>query len=331
MNFSLIICTYKRPKPLANLLQSVAVQTLYPNEILVIDGSEDNETKNVLAENNFKNLIYFKVEAHEKGLTKQRNFGISRINQNTEIVCFLDDDVVLENNYFEKLLETYIIYPNALAVGGYITNEVKWFKEIQPKKSNLYCIDGYCRKESSRFIARKKVGLDCKELPGFLPNFSHGRSVGYLPPTNRIYEVELFMGGVASYKKEVFSKLKFSTYFDGYGLYEDADFCLRIAKTGKLYVNTAARLAHYHHPSGRPNQFQYGKMVLRNGWYIWHIKNPKPKYNDIAKWHAISLLLILIRFSNVFNTNQKNQAFTETLGRISGWFSLFITKPKIEL
>lgn len=328
MNFSLIICTFKRPKPLVNLLQSVVNQTLYPNEILIIDGSDDNETQKIITENNFKNLKYYKVDTQNRGLTKQRNFGISKINQNSEIVCFLDDDVVLENNYFENIIATYSIFPNALAVGGYITNEVKWLQNTQPENSNLYCIDGYCRKESSRFIARKKVGLDCKELPGFLPNFSHGRSVGYLPPTNKIYEVELFMGGVASYKKEVFSKLNFSTYFDGYGLYEDADFCLRLAKIGKLYVNTAARLAHYHHPAGRPNQFQYGKMVLRNGWYIWRIKNPKPNFKDTLKWHAISLFLIAIRFTNVFNTNQKKQAFTETLGRISGWFSLFISKPK---
>ena len=51
MNFTLIICTYLRPKPLLDLLQSVKVQTLYPNEILIIDGSTDNETKNSLEQN----------------------------------------------------------------------------------------------------------------------------------------------------------------------------------------------------------------------------------------------------------------------------------------
>lgn len=331
MNFALIICTYKRPKPLVNLLQSVAKQTLYPNEILIIDGSEDNETQKIIAENNFKNLIYFKVDAQNRGLTKQRNFGISKLNNDVEIVCFLDDDVILENNYFEKLLETYVLFPNALAVGGYITNEIKWFQQKQAKNPNLYCIDGYCRKESSRFRLRKKLRLGSNEKPGFLPNFSHGRSVSYLPPTNKIYEVEHFMGGVSSYKREVFLKHQFSTYFDGYGLYEDADFCLRLAKMGKLYVNTAAQLAHYHHPDGRPNQYNYGKMVLRNGWYIWRIKNPKPNFETTVKWHAISLVLIAIRFTNIFTSSHKKQAFTETLGRTSGWFSLFISKPKVVL
>ena len=46
MKFTLIICTYNRPKPLLQLLLSVQEQTLYPNEILIIDGSENNETDN---------------------------------------------------------------------------------------------------------------------------------------------------------------------------------------------------------------------------------------------------------------------------------------------
>ena len=45
MSFSLIICTYMRPQPLLNLLQSVQGQTAYPDEILVIDGSTDDRTK----------------------------------------------------------------------------------------------------------------------------------------------------------------------------------------------------------------------------------------------------------------------------------------------
>jgi hypothetical protein len=37
-------------------------------------------------------------------------------------------------------------------------------------------------------------------------------------------------------------------------------------------LNTAAQLHHYHDVQGRPNQYQYGKMVVRNGWYVWRVK-----------------------------------------------------------
>jgi GT2 family glycosyltransferase len=136
------------------------------------------------------------------------------------------------------------------------------------------------------------------------------------------------MGGVSSFRKEVFDTLQFSTYFQGYGLYEDADFTLRVSKIGKLYVNTSAKLNHYHADSGRPNQYQYGKMVVRNGWYVWRTKNPKPLFNAKLKWHSITILLTLIRFTNTLTTTNRKQAFTEALGRTIGWWSLFINKPK---
>ncbi|HEU4788835.1 MAG TPA: glycosyltransferase family 2 protein, partial [Flavobacterium sp.] len=106
------------------------------------------------------------------------------------------------------------------------------------------------------------------------------------------------------------------------------DFCLRVAKTGKLYLNTKAKLNHYHEASGRPNQYQYGKMVVRNGWYVWRIKNSKPNINNFFKWHAITMLLTLIRYSNVISKTNKKEAFTEALGRTIGWWSLIINKPK---
>jgi GT2 family glycosyltransferase len=247
-----------------------------------------------------------------------------------DIVCFLDDDVILETDYFEQILKTYQIYPNALGVGGYIINDTKYeFVGNQYRAPiNEFYFDGWKRKDGSRFILRKKLGLDSDCPPGFSPLFSHGRSVGFLPPNGKIYEVEQLMGGVSSFRKKIFDTLQFSTYFEGYGLYEDADFSIRVAKTGKLYINTTAKLNHYHDASGRPNQYQYGKMVVRNGWYVWRTKNPKPQFDAQLKWHSITILLTIIRFSNTFTTSNRKEAFTEALGRTVGWWSLILDRPK---
>jgi GT2 family glycosyltransferase len=321
-----------RPEPLLKLLESVRRQILYPDEILIIDGSTNTQTESVLAGSSFDNIKYYLVNDQNRGLTKQRNFGIQNVSASSEIVCFLDDDTVLEPDYFHHLINTYRIFPDALGVGGYITNEVHWEKVVGDyiPKNNEFYFDQWKRKDGSRFVLRKKMGLDTDRPPGFSPSFSHGRSVGFLPPSDRIYQVEQVMGGVSSFRKSVFEKFSFSEYFEGYGLYEDADFSLRVAKTGKLYVNTAAKLAHFHAASGRPNQYQYGKMVLRNGWYVWRVKNPDPALKDRFKWNVITILLILVRYSNTVTKKDKIAAFTEAFGRTVGWCSLLVFKPKIK-
>ncbi|MBD0833104.1 glycosyltransferase family 2 protein [Aestuariibaculum sediminum] len=329
MKFTLIVCTYMRPQALIRLLYSVNEQTIYPDDILIVDGSVNNETQTVLKKHNFKNITYFKVSDSYRGLTKQRNFGVSQVPHDAQVVCFLDDDVVLDSNYFQNILDTYSLFPEALGVGGYITNEVVWQKSDKVKNASKFYYDGWMRNEPSRFKLRRKLGLlpDCD--PGFMPTFSHGRSISFLPPSDKIYPVEQIMGGVASYKLQVLRDIKFSTYFEGYGLYEDTDFSLRVAKKGKLYVNTKAKLEHHHDSSGRPNYFNYGKMVLRNGWYVWRIKYPSPTMKARLKWHATAGLLTMVRFSNTLSTKQRKAAFFESLGRMLGWISLFLIPPKV--
>lgn len=334
VTLSLIVCTYMRPVALCTLLDSVQLQSKYPDEILIIDGSTNDATQDRFRESVYRNLTYYKVPPEHRGLTKQRNYGIDRVGESIKIVCFLDDDIVLEPNYFEGILKTYQKHPEAIGVGGYIINEISWKKvttDFKPAINQFY-YDGYVRSDGSRFVLRKKLGLDADRIPGHLPDFSHGRSISFLPPSGKIYQVEQLMGGVASYRICALKSQKFSEYFEGYGLYEDADYTLRLSKKGHLYINTNAQLHHHHHPDGRPNKFSYGKMVVRNGWYIWRVKYPKPTIKARFKWNMTSGLLTLIRFSNSISKNKKarTEAFTEALGRTVGWWSLWVNKPKIE-
>jgi len=330
MKFSLIVCTYMRPQPLLTLLKSVREQTRYPDEILIIDGSTNNATAEALQNESFDNLSYSLVDSKDRGLTKQRNYGINKASKSIDVVCFLDDDIVLTPSYFETLLSTYQKHPEALGVGGYIIGDVSWklLEKDQKPATNQFEYDGWVRGDGSRFVLRKKLGLDANRPPAHMPNFGHGRSVSFLPPSGKIYPVEQFMGGVASYRKEVLDRHKFSEYFQGYGLYEDADFTLRLSHEGHLYVHTGAQLYHYHEASGRPNKYAYGKMVIRNGWYVWRVKYPNPGFGSRLKWNATSFLLTLIRFSNVISGKNKKEALTEALGRMAGWFSLIVNKPR---
>lgn len=332
MTFSLIVCTYMRPDSLVNLLKSVENQELYPDEILIIDGSIDKNTEAALNENKFKNLHYFLVSKENRGLTRQRNFGISKLSSNADVVCFLDDDTVLEPDYFAEIIKTFQSEKNIIGVGGVAINEYKW--KIQDpnviyNNNKYYLFENYVYKEGLRNVVRNYLGLASNLGPGKMPSYSHGRTCGF-PMTGKIYEVDLLIGMSMAFRKKVFESIQFSKFFEGYGLYEDADFSLRALHFGKNVVNTNAKLSHYHAVSGRPNQYKYGKMVVRNGWYVWRIRNLNPNIKERFKWNLITILLTLIRFGNVLTEKNKKAALSEATGRTIGWWSLLFKKPKLE-
>ena len=331
MKLSLIICTYMRPHALLQLLRSVQLQSVFPDEILIIDGSLNQETEWMITENKIKNLQYFLVSENFRGLTKQRNFGLDKVAPISSVIAFLDDDTELTPNYFEELINTFADNPEISGVGGIAINENSWCLTEPNKKydpNRYFQFDGFVYKEGQRNVMRNYLGLQSNLGPGKMPDYSHGKTCGF-PLNGKTYEVDLLIGMSFAFRKKVFDSLRFSTYFEGYGLYEDADFSIRALKFGKNVINTKVQLSHYHHPSGRPNQYKYGKMVVRNGWYVWRTKNPKPTLIAKLKWHAITLLLTTIRYTNTFSTNNKREALNEALGRTIGWWSLLLNKPII--
>lgn len=329
MRTALIICTYKRPSSLQNLLQSIEVQSLCPDEVLVIDGSNDLATERLIKSiNHSYPLSYYRVSDEMRGLTRQRNYGIAKMNGLAEIVFFLDDDLILEPNYFAEVLKTYKKFPDALGVGGIDLEENRY----TPKKVGriyhpfwFYELDGWVVSEPARYRLRKILGLMPDSRPGIIPPYSNGRSS--FPPNGRTYPVEHFMGGIASFRKSVFSEIQFSTYFEGYGLYEDFDFTVRASRLGKLYVNTNARVRHLHEAAGRPNPFRYGWMVVRNGWYVWRVRFPSPTFQARVRWHLVIWLMILSKFFNVLRGPGRRGALLETIGRVVSWVVLCFDKP----
>lgn len=319
-----------RPNAVMQLLYSVKLQTLYPNEILIVDGSTNTLTQEVINQNSFENLSYYLVSQEDRGLTKQRNFGIAKTSIESEIICFLDDDTVLEPNYFEEIIKTFRSDDAIVGVGGVAINENNWIRKESNKYYDpikYYEWDDYIYPEASRNVLRNRLGLQSNLGPGKMPEYSNGRTCGF-PLDGKIYEVDLLIGMSFAFRRKVFENTTFSTYFEGYGLYEDADYSIKAQQFGKNVIATNAQLYHYHDQSGRPNKFQYGKMVVRNGWYVWRLKYPRPSYKAIFKWNAIVGLLIIIRFSNIFTTRNRKEAFTEFAGRMTGWLSLIINKPR---
>lgn len=330
---SLVICTYKRAKSLQNLLLSVREQSFLPAEILIIDGSSDDQTKQMILKDFGEEVTYFQVNPEQRGLTRQRNVGISKVSASADVVAFLDDDTILTSSYFQVMADTFLSNPEVGGVGGIAINEDSWTKlpgNSKPNPISTYSFDGYFTPEPLRNKVRNILGLHSPLGSFQMGDFSHVRASGF-PLTGKFYEVDLLIGMSFAFRKSITDKQKFSLFFDGYGLYEDADYSIRALRFGKNVIHTALQLYHYHHPSGRPNFYKYGKMVLRNGYYVWRLKYPNPSIKAKIKWHLTAGLLSIIRGLNFITGPDRIQAFQEFLGRVTGWWSLWFSKPKPSL
>jgi GT2 family glycosyltransferase len=325
VTLSLVVCTFRRPGPVRRLLESMAAQTRRPDEVLVVDASPDGETEAVVRA--FPGIVYSRVPPEERGLTRQRNWGIARALG--ERIAFLDDDTVPEPAYFEEVLACFNRHPEAVGVGGYIANEVTWTRAAGgPAPLSVFRVGAWERREDYRWRLRRLLGLDSPERPGRMPAMGHARSVGFFPPDGDDHPVELFMGGAATWRRDLLEKVRFSPWFEGYGLYEDLDFCLRASREGSLWLCTRARLAHLHEAAGRPDHFRYGEMTVRNGWRVWRLRWPSPSWPDRGRWWATTLLLVGCRLADAVRGPGRSAAAAEALGRLWGSATLLWNAPR---
>jgi GT2 family glycosyltransferase len=328
---SLIVCTYGRPEQIRSLLQSTLRQTRPPDEILIVDGSHDGKTEEAVADirndKGDQGISYYRVGKEERGLTRQRNYGITR--SQGDLIAFLDDDTIPEADYFAELGACFDRHPDTVGVGGYIDNEVHWDRvgPESPRSTGVFRASEWQRREDYRWRLRKLLRLASPLSPGWMPSSGHARPIGFLPPDGNDYEVEFVMGGASAWRRAIFERQQFSTYFEGYGLYEDLDFCIRASRAGTLHVCTRARLAHEHAPGARPKSFHYGEMVIRNGWFVWRRRWPEPSFPDRLRWWATTALLSWCRLGDAVRGPLRGAALAEAMGRFWGMTKLLASAP----
>ena len=114
---SVIICTYNRWKHLLEVLQAIEDQVLSANcEIVVVDNNSTDQTKEIVSEFSSVSKLsmrYF-LEPNQ-GVSFARNRGVTETK--SELVAFLDDDVVPAPHWISSLINGFDQY-HADSIGG---------------------------------------------------------------------------------------------------------------------------------------------------------------------------------------------------------------------
>jgi len=291
---SLIICTYKRPSALAKIIHHLEKIPDIPDEILIVDGSQDKESYNTLAPIISKgllkcNIIYLFAPT---GLTIQRNAGID-ISKG-EIVHFLDDDCLPEPNYFKEIEAVFRENPNVAGVTGAILNEM-----------------GIAVSRKYKF--RRFLGFFPRDgVPGRY--YCNGSSVPKLIKGANFtenYEVDIASGASMSFRRSIIDEVGgFSEFFKGYSQGEDLEFSLRVRRISKIIMCRSAECNHYQAISSRPDPYKKGFMEIFNRYYIWRLhirKRPlKCRYQFWGDVMFINIYALVLYLKSGLNSKSYN-------------------------
>tara|TARA_B110000967_G_scaffold196939_1_gene228108 strand:+ start:76 stop:984 length:909 start_codon:yes stop_codon:yes gene_type:complete len=262
---SVIIPTLKRPVSLVHAVTSVLEQKHLPDELIIVDQSVDEQSY-IAVKALYKNfdvapkLIYLH-EPEVSGLTeaKQRAVEVAK----GDIISFLEDDVVLHQQYLENSISVFKSNQKLMGCCGVISNVYSGI---------LY---EYLFKLFHRGIfydSRLNIGKnrDCQGLGVLLPS-------------------RYLSGGISCYRKEVFEKVKFDTVNDFFML-EDIDFSTRAADffgDEYFFISTNMCLEHNMSPINRMQLKERWQTKLRE-YITFYKKNAK------KRWSLVNLIWLLI-------------------------------------
>lgn len=225
MKISVIIPTKNRAKDLMNAVASIVAQTRLPDELILVDQSDSDaclrEIQDLVKGVLYLNHIY---DPGVSGLIDAKRVGVS--NSSGDIVCFLEDDVVLEPGYIGQMESAFDSHPAMMGCCGVMTN-------LPALPSNYV-----------RFFHLFHRGMFRDPRVG-VHGYLLERDAALIPS-------RYLSGGTSAFRKRVFEKVPFDLA-NGFFMLEDIDFSVRAVREfgNCFFINPGARLAHYMSPANR--------------------------------------------------------------------------------
>lgn len=279
MSFSIVIPTYNREKDLNKCLNSIFVQSLLPQEIIIVDDGllPDNFIAKINCQATALNInLVYCLKNHDierRGLSESKNKALGLIKNS--VFFIFDDDVVLRPDYCQEIMKIWDSNKNnnLIGVGGIIINRRK--RSIVEKIFHTFFGLG------SRYEWDvNKVGFQVwnEEVTGSVKGYyAHGGACSY-----------------CLYKSK---ELGFTNFSGGRTALEDVDFCLRAKNKGYYFIiQPSAQLFHYTSEISRDSYRLMGFKEGSNRRLIFIINNPNPSLFLKVWFYWASLGWVLRQF-----------------------------------
>lgn len=251
---AMLLPTKDRPQKVADLLESLTIQGVAPGRVIVIDGGESIE--DTLARFADRLPVEY-VACHPPGQIRQRNMGISMLDEATPLVCFLDDDLVFAPDALERMIDFWNSQEEMPAgVGFNITN-------APPPRSSLW---------------RKLLLMNGAE-PGRVLVSGYATSINNLMAPAR---TQWLGGGYTIWRRDILLEYAQEPVNTSWAVGEDLRFSYPIGKQHPLFICAEAKVRHEHlydqAPQDRVFEFKGRKRVL----WSFHFVSSHPELSRAA-------------------------------------------------
>jgi GT2 family glycosyltransferase len=271
-DISVIVCTKDRSNNLINLLDSLCNQTRIPDELIIVDASQNDDTQNMLEQRSDQLLFDVVYKRTSPGAARQRNIGFTLSRGN--YLFFFDDDVVIDSDYI-RIIEGTFAHHKEEQLGG-MTGRITNIKQSSKAWVRFFL----------KFFFLTDLGQGKIKLSGF--------------PSPKIDEkaahVEFLSGCNMVYPRKVFSQFQFDEALTGYSYMEDVDLSFRVRQKYLLYYQPKAKLKHYSTTYKTHDPRALRKMMIQNHRYLFKKNQRHDLAHILSHWFSI----LGVFFYNVF-------------------------------
>lgn len=289
---SICICTRNREEDLKKCIASLSSQrniTQYNIELLIIDDGQLGKDLLEAFEKACSHYHFSYYKKEEPGLFLSRLKAIELAQG--EVILFLDDDVVLDENYLMTLFSTYQQHPDIVGVGG-VDSRLPNYSFFRWLYTTLFFYHS--------------------NHPGKLSISMMNSAMYRWKKAKQPFSTEYMDGCNMSFKKEVLKNVQFQNYFRHYSLGEDIYLSLIASKSGNLLINPNLKVEHYQTTASRDSVEKVAFMKIVNHYKLL-------PYSQRSK---IKYLLIYWSFFGMMLASLLKRDFAELKGYLKGLKSL---------
>lgn len=217
MNFYIVIPAHNEADSIALTLESLASQTLVPKQLVVVNDHSTDDTQAVV-ETFIKKHPWISIvnnhssDEHLPGskIINAFNKGLQTLNEDYDVICKFDADLIFPKNYLEQLAKHFCANPRLGMAAGfcYIEKDNNWILEDLTNKDHIRGALKAYRKQCFKDIGQLKPAMGWDTVDELLAKFynwelltDESLHVKHLKPTGASYNKNSkYMQGEAMYK-----------------------------------------------------------------------------------------------------------------------------------